>query len=89
MKDIKSFDVIMQAVDRLHGLVEPAQVDVAIYIVKELQKRILPKELDVNKLWAECEALSNQLYVVVPFYSKQTLGSAYNFLTDEIDYEIP
>lgn len=88
MRDIKSFDTIVQAADRLHGLVEPTQVDVAIYIVKELQKKISYAKLDENKLWTECEDLSNQLCVPIPFYSKQALVSAYNFLTEEIDYEI-
>lgn len=88
MRGIHSFEAIWNAVDRLHGLIDSAQEDVAIYIVKELQKRFLSTRINEDKLWGECESLSYQLHVSNPFNTKQSLMLAYSSIVEEIDYEI-
>lgn len=87
MRDPQSFENVVRAVDCLRGLVNNNQEDAAIYIVKELQK-MFPSSVCEDNLWKECERLSHQLDVPIPFVSKQTLMSAFNFITDDIDYEI-
>ncbi len=88
MRGIHSFEAIWNAVDRLHGLIDSAQEDVAIYIVKELQKRFSSTRINEDRLWGECESLSYQLHVSNPFNTKQSLMLAYSSIVEEIDYEI-
>lgn len=88
MRDTQSFEKVVQIVDCLKELVHHAQEDAAIYIVKELQKIFHTLSIHEDKLWRECEKLSYQLDISVPFVNKQALLSAFNFITDDIDYEI-
>lgn len=88
MKDVRSFKAIFQAVDHLHGLIDPSKEDISIYIIKELKKKFASKKANIDTLWSECESLSRQLCTSNPFIGKQALLSAYDFLTEEIDYEI-
>lgn len=88
MKDVRSFKAIFQAVDHLHGLIDPSKEDISIYIIKELKKKFTSKKTNIDTLWSECESLSRQLCTSNPFIGKRALLSAYDFLTEEIDYEI-
>lgn len=88
MRDTQSFENIVRTVDCLRGLVHPSQEDTAIYIVKELQRVFSSSSVYDDELWMECEKLSRQLDVSIPFINKQALRSAFNFMTDDIDYEI-
>ncbi len=88
MRDTQSFENIVRTVDCLRGLVHPSQEDTAIYIVKELQRAFSSSSVYDDELWMECEKLSRQLDVSIPFINKQALRSAFNFMTDDIDYEI-
>ena len=88
MRDTQSFENIVRTVDSLRGLVHPSQEDTAIYIVKELQRAFSSSSVYDDELWMECEKLSRQLDVSIPFINKQALRSAFNFMTDDIDYEI-
>ena len=87
MKDTQSFENVVRAVDCLRGLVNNNQEDVAIYIVKELQK-MFPSTVRENELWVECERLSYQLDVSIPFINRQALMSAFHFISGDIDYEV-
>ncbi len=87
MKDTQSFENVVRAVDCLRGLVNNNQEDAAIYIVKELQK-MFPSTVYENELWVECEKLSHQLDLSVPFVNRQALMSAFHFITGDIDYEV-
>lgn len=87
MKDTQSFENVVRAVDCLRGLVNNNQEDVAIYIVKELQK-MFPSTVCENELWVECERLSYQLDVSIPFINRQALMSAFHFISGDIDYEV-
>lgn len=87
MGDTQSFENVVRAADCLRGLVNNNQEDAAIYIVKELQK-IFPSTVYENELWAECERLSHQLDLSVPFINRQALMSAFHFITGDIDYEV-
>lgn len=87
MKDTQSFENVVRAVDCLRGLVNNNQEDVAIYIVKELQK-MFPSTVRENELWVECERLSYQLDVSIPFINRQDLMSAFHFISGDIDYEV-
>lgn len=88
MRDTQSFENIVRAVDCLRGLVHPLQEDAAIYIVKELQEVFSSSAAYDDELWMECEKLSHRLDISIPFINKQALRSAFNFMTDDIDYEI-
>ena len=72
MRDTQSFENVIRAVDCLRGLVNNNQEDAAIYIVKELQK-MFPSTVYENELWVECEKLSHQLDLSVPFINRQAL----------------
>ena len=87
MKDTQSFENVVRAVDCLRGLVNNNQEDVAIYIVKELQK-MFPSTVRENELWVECERLSYQLDASIPFINRQALMSAFHFISGDIDYEV-
>ncbi|MBO6290028.1 MAG: restriction endonuclease subunit S [Alphaproteobacteria bacterium] len=87
MRDTQSFENVIRAIDCLRGLVNNNQEDAAIYIVKELQK-MFPSTVYENELWVECEKLSHQLDLSVPFINRQALMSAFHFITGDIDYEI-
>lgn len=87
MRDTQSFENVIRAVDCLRGLVNNNQEDVAIYIVKELQK-MFPSTVRENELWVECERLSYQLDVSIPFINRQALMSAFHFISGDIDYEV-
>lgn len=88
MRDTQSFENVVRAVDYLRGLVHPSQEDAAIYIVKELQEVFSSSAVYDDELWMECEKLSHRLDISIPFINKQALRSAFNFMTDDIDYEI-
>jgi hypothetical protein len=87
MRDAQSFENVVRSVDCLRGLVNNNQEDAAIYIVKELQK-MFPSTVYENELWVECEKLSHQLDLSVPFVNRQALMSAFHFITGDIDYEV-
>ncbi len=87
MKDTSSIENLLRAVDCLRGLTDPEMDCIAIFMIKELQKKFNIPQKENPNLWKALETMANDLGVRQPFYTQAGFMQAYNFISDDINYE--